>query len=116
MKTERREVKTTGMMIDQIADANNLANKCRCRLGVLREHFDHLSDEENEIAFDDHVLWAMGIKEILTDTIKDLSEADALTFRLSDDLKLYSLDMEKVEKENKYRKSIGIDTALEVPA
>lgn len=43
-----------------------------------------------------------------------LSEADDLIFRMGDHLKLYSLDMEKVKKENKYRKSIGIDEPLEV--
>ncbi|MHB8828355.1 MAG: hypothetical protein ACYC6Q_02315 [Syntrophales bacterium] len=102
-------------MMDQIAEADRLAEKCKCRLGVLAEHFEQLSNEEHELAFDDHVLWAMGIKKILTDTMKDLSGVNTLTFGLHDDLKLYSLDMEKVENENKYRKSIGIDTALEVP-
>lgn len=113
MKPTRGKIGTIDRIMDQIKDAERLVEKCRCRLGVLTEHFEQLSHED-EIAFD-HVLWAMGVKEIITDVMEDLTESADALFDL-EDLKLYSLDMGKVEKENKYLKSIGIDTISEVQA
>jgi hypothetical protein len=107
------KIKTVEEMMERINNADDLTSKCRYRIGVLVEHFEHLSGKEGGFGFDDHVLWALGIKEICSDVARGLSEADELIFRMGDHLKLYSLDMEKVKKENKYRKSIGIDEPLE---
>lgn len=113
------KIKTVEEMTEQIRNASDLTDKCRWRIGVLMEYFELLSHEDSGLELEDSVAWARGIKAMCADVVKELLEAGDLIVRMDDHLKLYSLDMEKVKKENKYRKSIGIDTPLEaeeVPA
>jgi hypothetical protein len=109
------KIKTVEEMTERINNADNLASKCRLKIGVLMEYFDLLSYEETGREIADPVAWARGIKEMCADMVDELSEAGALISRMDDDLKVYSIDIDKVKKENQYRKSIGIHDPLEVP-
>jgi hypothetical protein len=113
MKFTDEKILTVEEIIERIKGANDLTSKCRNRISVLKEHFDQLSNNQDEnFAIDDHVLWADGIREICADILKDLTEAEDLTFKIEDKIKLYSLDMKKVKEKEKYLKSIGIDKNL----
>lgn len=112
MKFDDQRILTIEEIIDRINSADDFTSKCRYRVGVLIEHFEQLSNNASGFEFKDHILWAMGIKEICADMLKDLDEANDLTCMLEKNINLYSLDMEKIKKEEKYLKSIGIDKKL----
>jgi hypothetical protein len=108
-----KKILTVEEITDRISNAKNLADKCRWKVGVLMEYFELLSHEESGFEFDDYVAWARGISKMCADVKNELLEAGYMIARMDEHLKLYSLDMEKVKKENKHLKSIGIDNLLE---
>jgi len=47
------KIKTVEEMMERINNADDLTSKCRYRIGVLVEHFEHLSDKGSDFCFDD---------------------------------------------------------------
>ena len=103
------KILTVEEMADRISEAEDLATKSRVKVQVLTELFEHLSHEDSGFELEDSVGWAMGIKEICADMHGNLEAASECLLLMNDHLKLYSIDMEKVKKEEEYLKSIGID-------
>lgn len=108
------KILTVEEMAARVSDADDLATKSRVKVNVLTELFGHLSHEDNGFELEDSVAWAMGMKEICADMHKDLEEVSDRLSWVKDCLEFYNIDMEKVKKKNKYRKSIGIDEPLEI--
>lgn len=90
------------------SEAQDIIDRCGSKMSVFNEMFKSMN-EHDEYEFSDPIGFCMGMETICTEIIDKLDDAGSYVRQIKEDIKLCSLDPEKVQQQEEYLCSIGID-------
>ena len=99
-------------IIEDSSEARAIIARCRWKLNVFNEIFKSINERDN-YEFSDLMSFCLGMENICAEIIDKLLDAEGCVEEIEDDIKLCSLDPEKVQQEKENLCSIGFDAVKE---